>query len=244
MRYGLLCLVVSLVWGGELASAQTGDEEAIKAVVRAETKAWIDRNAEAWQATWLHDATVSRVIVQATSYTSEKGWANISAPMLKDLKDNPTPLPFNAATDHFVARQQGNLAFVEYDQTLTAPGSAASGSPSREYRVLAKTPSGWKITTQITHIVDSFDDSPGAIESRINGTGQSLLRSGKHQEAIEVLKMNVRLYPTSAAALNGLAAGYVASGQKNLAVQNYEQALKLDPKNDGARSALAKLKTP
>jgi Flp pilus assembly protein TadD len=92
--------------------------------------------------------------------------------------------------------------------------------------------------------VDSFDDSPGAIGSRINGTGQSLLRSGKHQEAIDVLKMNVRLYPTSAAALNSLAAGYVASGQKDLAVQNYEQALKLEPKNEGARSALAKLKTP
>ena len=137
------------------------------------------------------------------------------------------------------------IAFAfRFRQTLTAPGSAASGSPSREYRVLAKTPSGWKTTTQITPVVDSFDDTPGAIESRINGTGQSLSRSGKHREAIEVLKMNVRLYPASAPALNSLAEGYVASGQKNLAVQNYEQALKLDPKNEGARSALAKLTTP
>jgi Tfp pilus assembly protein PilF len=43
---------------------------------------------------------------------------------------------------------------------------------------------------------------------------------------------------------DSLAEGHVAAGQKDLAVQNYEKALKLDPKTDGARSALATLKTP
>ena len=55
-----------------LASAQLVDEPSIKAVVQAETRAWIERDADAWQATWLHDAAASRVVVQAGSYTAAK----------------------------------------------------------------------------------------------------------------------------------------------------------------------------
>ncbi len=243
MRVALLCVVVSLACGGRLVSAQAVDEEAIKAVVRAETKAWIDRNADAWQATWLQDATASRVIVQAGSYTSQKGWEKIAPPMVTDLKENPTPLPFTAAMDRFAARQQGNLAFVEYDQTLTDPKAAPSSSPSsREYRVLTKDGGQWKIVSQITHVVQSFDDTPGAIAGRINSTGQALLRSGKPQDAIEIFKLLVRLNPQSANAYNSLGEAYSAATQKDLAIQNYEKSLQLDPKNENARKALAKLK--
>jgi hypothetical protein len=57
MRLGFLCVVLSVIGAGGLASAQTGDEQAIKAVVQAETKAWIERNADAWKATWLQDGS-------------------------------------------------------------------------------------------------------------------------------------------------------------------------------------------
>jgi hypothetical protein len=56
MRLGFLCVVLSVIGAGGLASEQTGDEQAIKAVVQAETKAWIERNADAW-ATWLQDGS-------------------------------------------------------------------------------------------------------------------------------------------------------------------------------------------
>jgi len=243
MRLGLLCVVVSLACGGGLASAQTGDEEAMKAVVRAETKAWIDRNADAWQATWLHDASASRAVVQAGSYTYTQGWENVVAPVVKDYQENPTPLPLSPAMEHFAARQQGNLAFVDYDQILTVTGEAPSSSPSsREYRVLIKDGGQWKIASQITHVLGAFGDTPGAIASRIDGTGSALLRSGKPQEAIDIFKLNVRLNPQSADALDSLGEGYAAAGQNDLAVQNYEKSLQLNPKNEDARKALAKLK--
>src|SRR6476659_5142166 len=218
MRLGLLCVVVSLACGGGLASAQTGDEQAIKAVVRAETQAWIDRNADAWKATWLQDGSASRAVVQAGSYSSQRGWENIAAPMLKDFKDNPTALPYSPTMAHFVARQQGNLAFVEYDQGMTATGQAASGNPSREYRVLQRTAGQWKIASQITHVVDSFGDTPGAVGDRLNGAGFGLLRTGHAQDAIEIFKMNVRLSPQSADAFSSLAEGYAANDQKDLAL--------------------------
>lgn len=244
MRLGLLCVMMSLACGGGLAAAQTGDEQAIKAVVAAETKAWIDRNADAWKATWLQDASASRAVAQAGSYTSEQGWENIAAPMLKDFKDHPAPLPFSPTTAHFVARQEGNLAFVEYDQALNATGQAASASPSREYRVLQRTAGEWKIASQITHVVDSFGDTPGAIGGRVSSTGHALLRTGHSQDAIEIFRMNVRLSPQSADAYSNLGEGYAASGQKDLAVKNYERSLQLDPKNEDARLALAHLKKP
>ena len=215
MRVALLCVVVSLACGGRLVSAQAVDEEAIKAVVRAETKAWIDRNADAWQATWLQDATASRVIVQAGSYTSQKGWEKIAPPMVTDLKENPTPLPFTDRNGSLRGPAAGEPRVRGVRPALTHPRAAPSSSPSsREYRVLTKDGGQWKIASQITHVVQSFDDTPGAIAGRINSTGQALLRSGKPQDAIEIFKLLVRLNPQSANAYNSLGEAYARRPRK------------------------------
>jgi tetratricopeptide (TPR) repeat protein len=214
----------------------------MKAVVQAETRAWIDRDAAAWGATWLHDAAASRVVVQAGSYTAAKGWENIANPMMKDFKDNATVLPFTSTMERFVVRHQGNLAFVEYDQVLTVAGQAAPTTPSREYRVLTREGGQWKITSQITHVVDSFQDTAAAIGSRVDGTGHTLLRAGKIEDAIAVFKVNVHLYPQAASAYSSLGDAYVAAAQKDLAIENYEKSLQLEPGDQNARAALAKLK--
>jgi len=240
MRIAVLCVVAMACSG--LASAQLVDEPSIKAVVQAETRAWIERDADAWQATWLHDAAASRVVVQAGSYTAAKGWDNIASPMLKDFKDNATALPFTPNMERFVVRHQGNLAFVEYDQVLTVAGQAAPTTPSREYRVLHRTGGQWKITSQITHVVDSFDDTAAAIESRVDGTGHTLLRAGKIEDAIAVFKVNVHLYPQAASAYSSLGQAYAAAAQNDVAIENYEKSLQLEPGNQDARLALAKLK--
>ena len=214
----------------------------MKAVVQAETRAWIDRDAVAWGATWLHDSAASRVVVQAGSYTAGKGWENIANPMMKDFKDNPTVLPFTPTMERFVVRQQGNLAVVEYDQVLTVAGQAATTTPSREYRVLTREGGQWKITSQITHVVDTFEDTAAAIGSRVDGTGHTLLRAGKIEDAIAVFKVNVHLYPQASSAYSSLGEAYVAAAQKDLAIENYEKSLQLEPGDQNARAALAKLK--
>lgn len=73
--------------------------------------------------------------------------------------------------------------------------------------------------------------------------GHSLLRSGKQQEAIEIFKINARLSPEVAGAFVSLGEAYAAAGQNNLAIENYEKALQLNPKNENARRALAKLRS-
>jgi Tfp pilus assembly protein PilF len=56
-----------------------------------------------------------------------------------------------------------------------------------------------------------------------------------------VLELNARLFPSSAAAHTALAAAHAVAGNVGLAKQHYEKALTIDPKNEAARKALAKL---
>jgi predicted TPR repeat methyltransferase len=53
--------------------------------------------------------------------------------------------------------------------------------------------------------------------------------------------MNTLLSPQSAAAFVSLGEAYALASQKDLAVQNYQRALKLNPEDENARKALARL---
>lgn len=61
------------------------------------------------------------------------------------------------------------------------------------------------------------------------------------KEAIEVLKLNVHLYPESANTYDSLAEVYETAGDKALAIKNYKRSLELDPKNTNAEQHLKKL---
>ena len=94
----------------------------------------------------------------------------------------------------------------------------------------------------MSHTVDNFGPSPEAIERNLNSTGYLLLEAGKPKDAIEVLRVNVTLFPASWNAYDSLGEAYAAAGQKDLAIQNYEKSLQLNPKNEDGKAALAKLR--
>ncbi|MCB2376619.1 serine hydrolase [Hymenobacter sp. BT635] len=78
-------------------------------------------------------------------------------------------------------------------------------------------------------------------EDAVNAWGYSLLRQQQAQQALEIFKLNVSLYPTSANAYDSLAETYQEMGNKVLAVKNYRQVLKLDPSSRNAAEQLKKL---
>jgi CubicO group peptidase (beta-lactamase class C family) len=79
-------------------------------------------------------------------------------------------------------------------------------------------------------------------EDAINTLGYRLwYGKNKHPEAIEIFELNVRLHPDSWNVYDSLGEAYANSGQKDLAVKNYQKSLALNPKNDGAAKMLAKL---
>ena len=77
-------------------------------------------------------------------------------------------------------------------------------------------------------------------EDEVNAWGYALLKQAQPQNALEIFKLNVSLYPQSANAYDSLAETYADLGNRDLARQNYQRALALNPKNAGAAEYLKK----
>lgn len=72
-------------------------------------------------------------------------------------------------------------------------------------------------------------------EREFNRLGYSYLRNEKHQNAIDVFKINAALYPGSSNVYDSLADAYLRSGDSLQAFINYEKALELDSDNRRAK---------
>jgi imidazolonepropionase-like amidohydrolase len=86
---------------------------------------------------------------------------------------------------------------------------------------------------------------PGAYdfrEEQLNHLGYHLIGMGRIKDAIGILKLNAEAYPQSSNAYDSLGEAYADDGDKELAIENYEKSLQLDPKNRGAIEKLKQLK--
>ena len=80
------------------------------------------------------------------------------------------------------------------------------------------------------------------LERDLNDWAYRMLNGdGKPKEALEIFKLNVYLYPTSANVYDSVAEAYAANGQRDLAIQNYKRSLELDPQNKNAIQSLKEL---
>lgn len=88
------------------------------------------------------------------------------------------------------------------------------------------------------------------IESMLNGLGYIFLGNGNMHKAIEILKNNTVEFPDSPNAWDSLAEAHMINGDNALAIQYYEKALAMNPRNTiqlnnlfkGAHRALRKLR--
>jgi tetratricopeptide (TPR) repeat protein len=80
-------------------------------------------------------------------------------------------------------------------------------------------------------------------ESELNTLGYQLLYGDKKpDDAVAIFRLNTAEYPASSNAFDSLGEAYSQSGQKALAIQSYQTAVKLDPTNGHAVSMLKQLK--
>ncbi len=87
------------------------------------------------------------------------------------------------------------------------------------------------------------DDHPEMIdESRLNTLGYELLGADQVEDAIAVFRLNVKSFPQHANAYDSLGEAYMVNGNDELAIQNYEKSLALDPSNENAERMLARLR--
>ena len=100
-----------------------------------------------------------------------------------------------------------------------------------------------KGTASALQLYDEMKKTPGKVEEgTLNNLGYRLLFSGKESDAVAVFQKNVQEYPQSWNVYDSLAEAYAKVGKKDLAIENYEKSLQLNPKNDNGAEQLKKLK--
>jgi dienelactone hydrolase len=127
-------------------------------------------------------------------------------------------------------------------------------SPMRDFWHKAQTSDGVPDAVQMFHDVRKKDANAVLFpESSLNLLGYQYLQAGKTKEAIELFKLNVEAYPTSANTYDSLGDGYLADGQNALALQASQKAIEMLPGDkvsedrkkairDSAEQKIAKLK--
>jgi tetratricopeptide (TPR) repeat protein len=90
---------------------------------------------------------------------------------------------------------------------------------------------------------DELKLQTGAVdEQTLNTIGYLLLYGGREMDGLRGFQKNVQEYPQSSDAYDSVGEAYMKMGQKDLAIQNYEKSLQLNPKNENAVRRLKKLK--
>lgn len=83
-----------------------------------------------------------------------------------------------------------------------------------------------------------------AREDDLNSLGYRFIKKKHPDAAIAALAMNVQRFPGSWNAYDSLGDAYNLAGQKAPAIENYQRALELNPKDQNAIEQLKKLKGP
>lgn len=81
------------------------------------------------------------------------------------------------------------------------------------------------------------------IEREMNVAGYRQLQRGRVKEAIELFRINVENFPKSSNVYDSLGEAYLAHGETELAITNYQKSVDLDPRNVNGAEILKKLRT-
>jgi C-terminal processing protease CtpA/Prc len=95
---------------------------------------------------------------------------------------------------------------------------------------------------QLVHLLREAKSSGLIDESSLTFLGYDYLHQNRTLLSITVFKYCVKMYPDSYNAYDSLGEAYMVAGQKELAIENYEKSLKLNPKNKNAVEQLKKLR--
>ena len=73
--------------------------------------------------------------------------------------------------------------------------------------------------------------------------GYQLLQRGKHDDAIQIFKLNVEAYPQAFNTYDSLGEAYMMAGNKELAILNYKKSLELNAQNTNGTEMLKRLES-
>lgn len=235
----LLCMVTSPMF------AQTAEENSILKVAKAETESYMKGDSITWRALFIHNEKLNSYYAGKGFYMPTVGWAAFSKQLLGWMKERGKPSRYNIVTiSNPILNVTDKMATAIYDQKLTSNKTdTLKPSLTREYRTFIKENDQWKIAAVGTYDSVSFTSTrPQDVEDQINILGYNFLYAKKFDQAIEMFKFNVKMYPTAWNTYDSLGEAYAATGNTELAILNYEKSVQLNPKNDNGKKVLQKLK--
>ena len=128
------------------AQAQT-DSELIRAVISDETDAFYARDKARWSSAWVHKSYVSLTAsLHGGNFLLLDGWEKIEKQFAGYFSRQRKGEPVQIQHDNFSLHQNGNMAFVTYDQTLS---DNRGRTASRESRVLERINGQWKLVSVV-----------------------------------------------------------------------------------------------
>lgn len=80
-------------------------------------------------------------------------------------------------------------------------------------------------------------------EDFVNNCGYTQLRLKNIDAAIDIFRQNIKNYPNSFNVYDSMGEAYMIKGEKELAINNYEKSILLNPNNDNGKEMLKKLKS-
>lgn len=113
-----------------------------------ETKAAFQRDYEAWQGYWVHDADITKIYLDfpENTFSESLGWSEISGFVRNFFEEYPEPEPVPELLDSINVRFYGKGAWVTYEQQDSLRGL------KRETRLMEKIDGQWKIAGMQTTI--------------------------------------------------------------------------------------------
>ena len=78
-------------------------------------------------------------------------------------------------------------------------------------------------------------------EDQLNTLGYQLMNNNRLDDALEIFKLNVEIFPQGFNTYDSLGEAYMRAGKKELAIKNYEKSLQINPKNENAVEMLKQL---
>lgn len=98
-----------------------------------------------------------------------------------------------------------------------------------------------KLESQLQTLLESY----GMLynDRHLNFFGYELMNDNKLDEAIEVFKLNTRLFPDEPNVWDSLGEAYMNKGENENAIENYKKVLELAPNNQNAKKMLEKLES-
>ncbi|MDU8886241.1 serine hydrolase [Yeosuana sp. MJ-SS3] len=143
------------------------------------------------------------------------------------LLNNTGRAPLNAMTNAITA--------ILYDKPFDRPKQSVANSL---FAIIEKD----GIEAGLAHYNNVKDaDDYDLNEGEMNTMGYQLLQSGKVEEAAEVFRLNVEVFPESPNVYDSYAEALMYQGKNDLAIENYKKSVELNPGNQNGIDYLKKL---